>query len=40
MEQEGFQICNQITTLELGACYANVMTSVVRVYFQDWKLAF
>ena len=40
IEQEGFEIYNQITTLELWACYANVMTSVVRVYFQSWKLAF
>lgn len=40
MEQGGFQIYNQITTLKLCACYANVMTSLVRVYFQGWKLAF
>lgn len=40
MEQEEFQIHNQIATLELCACYANVMTSGVRIYFQGWKLAF
>lgn len=40
MEQEALQIYNQITTLELCACYANVMTFCSKSIFPGLEISF